>query len=143
MAQTSKANQDASDVSAPRSTESAWSGGACHQEWPCADGLACLGLYGDGQGAYPEGMCCTMCPKDTCPDGNAGQMSYCVQWPHENEALGLLDCSATRRCEREGYKIGRASCRERGEMSVVARAVNEERTTRSGVDWARTTAATQ
>src|SRR5690625_7649377 len=101
MAQTSKANQDASDVSAPRSAESAWIGGACHQELPCADGLACLSLYSYGQCAYPEGMCSTICPKDTCPDGNAGQMSYCVQCARENEELCLLDCSRTRRRERD------------------------------------------
>lgn len=119
MAQTSKANQDASDVSAPRSAESAWIGGACHQELPCADGLACLSLYSDGQGAYPEGMCSTICPKDTCPDGNAGQMSYCVQWPHENEALCLLDCSTTRRCEREGYTCARLQRSDSSRMRHV------------------------
>lgn len=82
-------------------------GDACDAEATCRPGLHCLGVYGDGQGAYPQGMCSTICPKDTCYDDAAYPYSRCVSWKHESEAICMIGCNDQGRCDRPGYECDR------------------------------------
>lgn len=119
MAQTSKVSVAASRDDAASSPARAWVGDACNDAQLCQEGLACLGLYSDGEGAYPDGMCSTICPKDACPTNVEGAAAYCVQWTHEKEPVCLRDCSANRRCEREGYTCARIQRSDSSRMRHV------------------------
>lgn len=82
-------------------------GDACGADATCRPGLHCLGVFGDGQGAYPQGMCSTICPKDTCYDDAAYPYSRCVAWKHESEAICMIGCNDQGRCDRPGYECDR------------------------------------
>lgn len=82
-------------------------GDACNEHAACRPGLSCLGLYGDGQGAYPQGMCSTICPKDTCFDDAVYPYSRCVSWRHESEDICMIGCNDQGRCDRPGYECDR------------------------------------
>lgn len=82
-------------------------GDACNDHAACRPGLQCLGLFGDGQGAYPQGMCSSICPKDTCFDDAAYPYSRCVTWRHEPEAICMIGCNDQGRCDRVGYECDR------------------------------------
>lgn len=88
-------------------TSGAFIGASCGQDVLCRPRLACLSVYGDDSGAYPEGLCTTICPKHICPDDPSQGTSRCVQWPHEEAAICLIDCGATRTCDRPGYACER------------------------------------
>lgn len=106
MADPSKASKSTVKTDEERAS-GAFIGDACNIDTACRPGLACLSLYGDESGAYPNGLCTAICPKDTCMDDAAHGTSRCVQWPHEDDAICLIDCSAYRRCERDNYTCER------------------------------------
>lgn len=118
MAQSSKATR-ASSARPTHTPDAAFVGEACNHDQPCKDGLACLSIYSDGEGAYPEGICSSICPKHSCPEAPQGQTARCVQWSHETEPVCLLDCGATRRCEREGYTCARIQRSDSSRMRHV------------------------
>ena len=83
-------------------------GDACSATAPCREGLHCAGLFSDGRGAYPQGMCTTICPKGTCPDDPSYPSSRCVTWPNEPQPICMVGCNERGSCDRVGYECGRA-----------------------------------
>lgn len=108
MALTPKINPANGKAPLPNLQSGGFVGDACNATSPCREGLHCVSLFGDGKGAFPQGMCTTVCPKGTCPQDPAYPAARCVNWPTESEPICMVGCSDRVSCERVGYECGRA-----------------------------------
>lgn len=115
MALTPKINPATGKPPLPNLRSGGFVGDACDAAKPCREGLHCAGLFSDGKGAYPQGMCTTICPKGTCPDDPAYPSARCVTWPNEPEPICMVGCNERGSCDRVGYECGRADRADGGD----------------------------
>lgn len=108
MSQTPKLQSENGKAPLPNLRSGGFVGDACSATTPCREGLHCAGLFSDGKGAYPQGMCTTTCPKGSCPEDPSYPAARCVQWPNETEPICMVGCNERGSCDRVGYECGRA-----------------------------------